>query len=90
MTVQERIRTVRTHLVPLAFFIGGGALVLTSALKAVFPSTPAYFSPPVGIGMGALYLLLGGAYEWTIQKQKETQEWYEQQKKLLNELEEDR
>jgi len=72
---------------PIILVGGGVVAVLTSLAKLVYPSVPTIVSPPVGLGLGAVYLLLGGAYEWVIQKQIELDEWYERQQKLLDELE---
>lgn len=81
-------RVAWTHKVPIAFFVGGSVLLVTYLIDLLIVPVPTIFQPPVGLVVGILYLLLGGAYEWTIQKQKETEEWFEKQKKALNELNE--
>lgn len=85
--IRRHASTIRTHFVPLAFFTAAILLLVSSGLKVLLGESPTYFSPPVGAAMGVFYILIGGAYEWTIKKEKDTEEWYQRQKEALEELE---
>jgi len=83
----QMLENVWTHIVPIAFLIGSVVLISTSAAKILFGDFPTIMTPGVGIIVGSLYILLGGAYEWTIQQEKKTEQWYKKQKELLDHLE---
>lgn len=78
--------SIRTHLVPIILFAGAAGLLISTSLNILLGDFPTLFRPSVGTALAVCYILLGAAYEWTIKKQKELNNWYEQQKDALEDL----
>ncbi|ERJ07392.1 hypothetical protein HLRTI_000434 [Halorhabdus tiamatea SARL4B] len=84
MTVNAHIaREAWTHKVPIALFVGGSVLLFIHLANLLIVPVPTIMQPPLGLALGFLYLLVGAAYEWIIQKQKEMEERHEHQKEML-------
>jgi hypothetical protein len=84
MTVYDYLQFALTHLVPLLFFAGGGILLLSPVIQ-IFSPLLDLFHPLVATAVGIFYFILGVGYEWTIKREREINEWYRQQKRLLDE-----
>lgn len=84
---QEQLKTIRTHLVPITLFAGATYLLISTSLNVLLGDFPILFEPPIGITLAVSYILLGGAYEWTIKKEKELGRYLQKQKQHLKDLE---
>ncbi len=59
------------HKMPIVLFTGGTILIVMDLATLFFRSLPTFLQPPLGLGLGLVYLVLGAIDEWAIQQQQD-------------------
>lgn len=73
------------HKVPLAFLAGAVILTVTTTADLVMQIDSPLIGSPWGFALAAFYLVIGGAYEWTIKQEQRFERQYRETKEILNE-----
>lgn len=82
------ITTAWRYKVPLAFAIGAAGLYVTAIAEWLF-GLSGFLSAMVATGLATVYLVLGGAYAWSLRAEERMHREIDKRKELIEEVFED-